>query len=100
MLSEETEVLEKPLSDPSDASPDDLKKLLQVRNCFPILNRRIQGHPLAYLDNASTTQKPDSVVQAMVDFYHQSNSNVSRGVYTLAEEATESGFWVVEALSR
>ena len=89
MLSEETEVLEKPLSDPSDASPDVLKKLLQVRNCFPILNRRIQGHPLAYLDNASTTQKPDSVVQAMVDFYHQSNSNVSRGVYTLAEEATE-----------
>ena len=61
----------------------------KVREDFPILKRKIHGHPLAYLDNAATTQKPNCVIDAIVTFYEKYNSNVSRGVYTLAEEATE-----------
>ena len=61
----------------------------KVREDFPILKRKIHGHPLAYLDNAATTQKPNCVIEALVRFYENHNSNVSRGVYTLAEEATE-----------
>ena len=61
----------------------------KVRAEFPILKREIHGHPLAYLDNAATTQKPNCVIDALVNFYKKHNSNVSRGVYTLAEEATE-----------
>ena len=61
----------------------------KVREDFPILKRKIHGHPLAYLDNAATTQKPNCVIDAIVTFYEKHNSNVSRGVYTLAEEATE-----------
>jgi Selenocysteine lyase len=61
----------------------------QARKDFPILKRKINGYPLAYLDNAATTQKPKSVIDAITNFYENHNSNVSRGVYTLAEEATE-----------
>ena len=61
----------------------------KVRKDFPILKREIHGHPLAYLDNAATTQKPKCVIDALVNFYEKHNSNISRGVYTLAEEATE-----------
>ena len=64
-----------------------LKK--KLRDDFPILKREIHGYPLAYLDNSSTTQKPKSVIDSMVSFFENHNSNVSRGVYTLAEEATE-----------
>ncbi len=90
MLSEEAVVLEQSASNSSPESRSPQLDLSQIRNRFPILSREIHGHPLAFLDNASTTQKPDSVIQAMVDFFQQSNSNVSRGVYTLAEEATEN----------
>ena len=90
MLSEEAVVLEQSVSNSSPDSRSPKLDLSQIRNRFPILSREIHGHPLAFLDNASTTQKPDSVIQAMVDFFEQSNSNVSRGVYTLAEEATEN----------
>ena len=62
---------------------------VKVRGDFPILKRKIKGHPLVYLDNAATTQKPNCVIGALVNFYEKYNSNVSRGVYTLAEEATE-----------
>ena len=89
MLSEVTEVLEKPLPNPTESSLDVFKKHSQVRQSFPILKRKIHDHPMAFLDNASTTQKPESVIQAMADFYQYSNSNVNRGVYSLAEEATE-----------
>ncbi|HBL55520.1 MAG TPA: cysteine desulfurase, partial [Deltaproteobacteria bacterium] len=61
----------------------------KVRDDFPILKRKIHGHSLVYLDNASTTQKPNCVIDALVNFYENHNSNVSRSVYTLAEEATE-----------
>ncbi len=63
--------------------------LQRIRGDFPILGREIHGHPLVYLDNAATTQKPRQVIQALVDFYEQHNSNVHRGVHTLSQEATD-----------
>ena len=60
----------------------------KVREDFPILKREINGYPLAFLDNAATTQKPQCVIDALLSFYENYNCNVSRGVYTLAEEAT------------
>lgn len=61
----------------------------RVRLDFPILNQEVNGHPLVYLDNAATTQKPQAVIQAIVDYYQQDNSNVHRGAHALAERATE-----------
>ena len=55
---------------------------------FPILKRTVHGHRLVYLDNAATTQKPDTVLAALAAYYTTSNANVHRGVHTLAEEAT------------
>jgi cysteine desulfurase/selenocysteine lyase len=60
----------------------------RYRADFPILKRRIHGHPLAYLDNAATTQKPDAVIEALSDFYSHHYANIHRGVHTLSEEAT------------
>jgi cysteine desulfurase/selenocysteine lyase len=59
-----------------------------IRADFPILERRVHGKPLVYLDNAATSQKPESVIQAMDDYYRRYNANIHRGVHTLAEEAT------------
>ncbi len=55
---------------------------------FPILSRTVNGHRLVYLDNAATTQKPDTVLAALERYYTHANANVHRGVHTLAEEAT------------
>jgi len=60
-----------------------------VRSQFPILSREVHGHPLAYLDNAATTQKPLSVLAAIGEYYTQHNANVHRGVHTLADESTQ-----------
>ena len=60
----------------------------EIRADFPILTREIDGKPLAYLDNAATSQKPLAVIQAMEEYYRRYNSNVHRGVHTLSEEAT------------
>ena len=60
----------------------------QARKDFPILKREINGYPLAFLDNASTTQKPIQVIDKITQFYKNYNSNVHRGVYELAEMAT------------
>ena len=61
----------------------------RVRADFPILNQEVNGHPLVYLDNAATTQKPRAVIQALVDYYEQDNSNVHRGAHALADRATQ-----------
>jgi cysteine desulfurase/selenocysteine lyase len=60
-----------------------------LRADFPILAQEINGKPLAYLDSAVTAQKPRQVLDAMTDFYETSYANVHRGVYSLAERATE-----------
>lgn len=60
-----------------------------LRNDFPIFKKKINGKELVYLDNASTTQKPYSVIDSITDFYTNYNSNIHRAVYQLAEEATE-----------
>lgn len=61
----------------------------RIRADFPILSRTLQGDkPLVYLDSTATAQKPLSVIQAMDNYYRQTNANIHRGVHTLAEEAT------------
>jgi cysteine desulfurase / selenocysteine lyase len=62
----------------------------KVRADFPILARKIHGKRLVYLDNAATTQKPKAVIDSLVDYYSNHNSNVHRSVHTLGEEATEA----------
>ena len=62
-----------------------------IRNDFPILKRIVRDNkPLVYLDNASTTQKPNQVIDAITDYYQNHNANIHRAVYALAEEATEA----------
>jgi cysteine desulfurase / selenocysteine lyase len=61
----------------------------RIRRDFPILGREMDGHPLVYLDNAATSQKPRPVLDAMTGYYENHNANVHRGVHRLAAEATE-----------
>ncbi|HIK01509.1 TPA: cysteine desulfurase [archaeon] len=61
----------------------------KIRKDFPILKREINGNALVYFDNASTSQKPQSVIDSISDFYTNSNANVHRGTSTLSEEASE-----------
>jgi cysteine desulfurase/selenocysteine lyase len=60
---------------------------LDVREDFPILSRRFDGRPLVYLDSGATSQKPQSVIDAISTYYREQNANVHRGVYALAQEA-------------
>ena len=60
-----------------------------IRADFPILQRKIHGQELVYLDNAATTQKPKQVIKSLTDYYEQTNANVHRGVHTLSIEATD-----------
>jgi len=60
----------------------------EIRKDFPILDRKIRGKQLVYLDNAATTQKPRQVINALVHYYEHYNANIHRGLHTLAEEAT------------
>ncbi|MBR6456527.1 MAG: aminotransferase class V-fold PLP-dependent enzyme, partial [Prevotella sp.] len=60
-----------------------------IREKFPILSREVHGHPLVYLDNAATTQKPLCVLDAMRDEYLNANANVHRGVHYLSQQATD-----------
>jgi cysteine desulfurase / selenocysteine lyase len=59
-----------------------------IRAHFPILNREVKGRPLVYLDNAATSQKPQAVIDALMNYYTGYNANIHRGIHTLAEEAT------------
>jgi len=60
----------------------------KIRGDFPILNQEIYGKPLAYLDNAATTQKPQCVIDTVTRYYEHDNANVHRGVHALSERAT------------
>jgi cysteine desulfurase/selenocysteine lyase len=60
----------------------------QIRKDFPILSRNIDGKRLVYLDNAATSQKPESMINALSDYYRNNNANIHRGIHTLSEEAT------------
>ncbi len=61
-----------------------------LRGDFPILSTRMNGHPLIYLDNGATTQKPQAVIDALVHFYTHDNANIHRGVYPLSQRATDA----------
>ena len=63
--------------------------LTAVRDDFPMLDRLVHGQPLAYLDNAATTLKPRSVIQAVADHYQEEVANIHRGVHYLSQRATE-----------
>lgn len=62
--------------------------LKEIRSRFPVLSRTVNGKPLVYLDNAATTQKPQSVIDALSDYYSGYNANIHRGIHHLAEKAT------------
>lgn len=59
-----------------------------IRKQFPVLNREVKNRPLVYFDNAATTQKPQVVIDALVNYYSTFNANIHRGIHTLSEEAT------------
>ncbi|SDR70736.1 cysteine desulfurase / selenocysteine lyase [Formosa sp. Hel1_31_208] len=61
----------------------------KIREDFPILNRKINGKPLIYFDNAATSQTPKQVIDVIVDYYSNYNANIHRGVHTLSQEATD-----------
>ena len=60
-----------------------------IKNDFPILSQQINNKPLIYLDNASTTQKPSSVIEKIANYYNNTNSNIHRGVHYLSQKSTE-----------
>lgn len=61
----------------------------EIRSQFSILNQQVNGKPLVYLDNAATSQKPDSVLEVWSQYYKEINANVHRGIHTLSQLATE-----------
>lgn len=62
----------------------------KIRGEFPILHQQVNGKPLIYLDNAATSQKPQRVIEKLVQYYEQDNANIHRGIHTLAERATKA----------
>ncbi len=79
----ESVVLEKPVRTPTIGF--DVER---IREDFPILQTRVHGNPLVYLDNAATSQKPQAVIDAITDYYSGENANIHRGVHYLSELAT------------
>ncbi|WP_373075620.1 aminotransferase class V-fold PLP-dependent enzyme [Zeaxanthinibacter enoshimensis] len=61
-----------------------------IRKDFPILQRKVNGYPLVYLDNAATSQTPRQVIDVIVDYYSRYNANIHRGVHALSQEATDA----------
>jgi len=61
-----------------------------LRADFPVLNQQVNGKPLVYLDNAATSQKPQCVIDALVDYYTKDNANVHRGIHALSMRATDA----------
>ena len=62
----------------------------KIRKDFPILNRKVNGKPLIYFDNAATSQTPQQVIDVIVDYYTNYNANIHRGVHSLSQEATDA----------
>ncbi len=63
--------------------------IAKIREDFPILKRVVNGKPLVYFDNAATSQTPQIVIDAIVDYYSNYNANIHRGVHALSQEATD-----------
>jgi len=78
------------VADTLTAVKPDVLDVDAIRKDFPILNQQVNGHPLVYLDNAATSQKPRQVIEALVRYYEEFNSNVHRGAHTLGDRATEA----------
>jgi cysteine desulfurase / selenocysteine lyase len=75
------------------SSVADVKTIIDVEKIraeFPILHQKVNGKDLVYLDNAATSQKPNVVIDALVDYYRGYNANIHRGIHTLAEKATRA----------
>jgi cysteine desulfurase/selenocysteine lyase len=64
--------------------------IAKIRADFPILHQEVNGKPLVYFDNAATTQKPTSVIEALTGYYTHTNANIHRGIHYLAEKATSA----------
>src|SRR5690625_7475304 len=62
----------------------------KIRADFPILNRKVNGSKLVYLDNAATSQTPTSVINSIKEYYLKYNANIHRGVHSLSQEATDA----------
>jgi cysteine desulfurase / selenocysteine lyase len=77
-----------PAVSPSAGEAREPLDAVALRADFPILSTQIHGHPLVYLDSASTSQKPEVVLDAMDEFYRNYNANVHRGIYEIGERAT------------
>lgn len=86
MATPSTTILQRPLS--SAVSND--QWLNDIHSQFPILSEEVNGHPLIYLDNAATTQKPQCVIDQMAWYYEEDNANIKRGMHGLTEKATDA----------
>jgi cysteine desulfurase/selenocysteine lyase len=75
-----------PIREKAASTPFDVER---IRKDFPILLTKVHGHPLVYLDNAATSQKPQAVIEALVRYYEGENANIHRGVHYLSQIATE-----------
>src|SRR5580698_8672930 len=62
----------------------------KLRADFPILDQKVHGHPLIYFDNAASSQKPRTVIEALVHYYEHDNANVHRGIHELSNRATNA----------
>src|SRR2546427_12990870 len=85
------------ISEPTVAAAP--KKMIDwdsLRADFPILRQKVHGHPLIYFDNAATSQKPRSVLDALRNYYERDNANVHRGIHELSSRAT-AGFEAARA---
>lgn len=78
------------VSVPHSSEPDPRSyNVERIRADFPILHQKVYGHPLVYLDNAATTQKPRQVIDAITHYYERDNANIHRGVHALSQRATD-----------
>ena len=71
------------------SNPAPILDVSKIRADFPVLHQEVNGKPLVYMDTGATSQKPQSVIDALVRYYTEDNSNVHRGVHTLSQRATE-----------